>query len=149
MKLNFNSLIKAHNALSALTEQDKAKSYVFALSVRFKLAGNISRLKELIEKIQVEQGKLFEQFGTANDKGQHEVKRTSDKWTEFEAAMKAIAEEEFDVEVKTLTESELGNSRTVKSRDEKGQVSENAVENQVSLDVIADLLSTRILVITG
>lgn len=144
-KLKFADLIQASNAVHALSEQDKSKSYVFTMTVRFRLADNQAQLKRQIERIQAEKNKLITQYGEKDEKGQYTVRRASEKWAEFEAAIKPTDEEEIEVELKTISLEELANSRVVKTRDDKGKVSEDTVENQISLDVITALISTGIL----
>ncbi len=148
-KLNYAKLSQAFQAIKTLTEQDKSKAYVFPSALRIKMGGNFRRLRDLLVEIETEQSQLFNTYGTPmtepGKEGQFQVMKTSDKWLEFEAAYKALQAEEFEVALTPMTDVELINSRVVKSRNDKGQVSENTEENQIPLDLIADLQSTGLL----
>lgn len=148
-KLTFPQLIKAHLALNSLVEQDKTKAYAFPSAARIRMGANLRKIRELSDTIQKEQTELFKTYGTpvADKPDQYQVLRTSEKWAEFEKAYDDLNKEEFDIEIQTMSEVELINTRTVKSRDEKGYVSENVVENQVPMDLIADLQAASILAV--
>lgn len=134
----------ALRALTALSDKDKEGSYSFPSAARIRMGTNIRKLRELVAKIEEEQNALFMKYGGEVD-GKLQVSRTSDKWDEFEASYKALNAAPFEIDLQPMTEAELINSRVVKSRDSKGQVTEETVENQIPFDLIADLQSAALL----
>lgn len=148
--LTYASLSKALVALNSLVEQDKAKAYVFPSAARIRMGVNLERLRALVVKIETEQTDLFKTYGSEQtDKpGTFQVMKTSEKWSEFEKAYNDLHKAEFAIDLQPLAQAELINARVVKSRDEKGQISENPAENQIPMDLIADLLSAKLLTTT-
>lgn len=149
MKYNHNKLARAFTALQNLIAEDKKNVLVLSSGVRLRLGGNFRRVREELTQVQTEQQALFEKYGTpSTDKateGQFQVQRASEKWEEFKKQYDDLQKEEVEVAINPITDAELINARKVKTRDEKGQVSENDVENQVSIDLIADLQTVGIL----
>jgi hypothetical protein len=149
MNYKHTELSRAFQALTRLIDEDKNNRLVLSSGVRFRMGSNFRRIKEELTNVEKEQQGLFEKYGTpSTDKateGQYVVQRTSEKWDEFKKQFDDLQAETVQVHVNGMTEAELINARKVKSRDEKGQVSENDVENQVSIDLIADLQSSGIL----
>ncbi len=145
--LTFSQIIKALNALNYLVEQDKSKAYTFPSGARIRMGTNLRKLREIYTEIEKEQTDLFKAHGSeVPDKpGTFQVLKTSEKWPEFEKLYNDFQKETFEVDINPISEVELINARIVKSRDEKGQVSENATENQIAMDLIADLQSAELL----
>lgn len=147
MELTPIKIQATHEVLSLLSTKDKEKSFEFSSGTRIRMGMNISRLKDVLTKIMEQQEAIIKKHGTAtaSDAEKFEVAKDSPQWGEFVADMKKFMEDKFPVDIQTITGAELANKRKVKSRDEKGLVSENEVENQVPIDLIAELISAGIL----
>lgn len=137
----------AFNSLHELTVNDKSKGFVFKSPTRIKLGTDFRRVRDLLSEVVKEQDELVRKYGVPSPgkPGEYMVEADSPKRPEFNAEQADLMSSEFELELQTITSAELFNARKVKTRSESGQVIEEEVENQISLDSIADLQAAGIL----
>lgn len=146
-KITPPKLQAAFDALMSLTNKDKEGTFVFKSSTRIRLGTNLRKVRDLLREIMVEQDELVRRHGSENPEkpGEWSVAAKSDKRPDFDRDLAELMKAELDIDIQTISNDDLFNKRMVKSRDDKGQVSENEAENQIGFDTIADLQAAGLL----
>jgi hypothetical protein len=118
MAIKLNKVIQINGALVDLINKDKENKLLFSSALRLRLRDNFVGIKEIVASYQEENNSLVEKYGTpiTGQPQYKEVKQDSENWEAFKTEFEAMLNEEYDVTIKPLTESELINAETKEYR---------------------------------
>lgn len=124
MSIKLNTLIKINGGLVDLINKDKENKLLLSSALRLRLRDNIVTLRPALEAYQAENNALVEKYGTPipEDPFAKQVKQDSPHWEEFKTQFEAMLNEEYDVVIKPITESELLGAETKEFRVDVGML---------------------------